>query len=111
MKYTPYGGRIWLSAECDAQDLVLRVRDTGIGISPELLPRIFDLFTQGERTVDRSHGGLGIGLTMVRTLVELHGGCVVGRSKGLGRGSEFVVRLPVLCQTARRFGQFPEARE
>ena len=109
MKYTQEGGRIWLSAEREDHEVVLRVRDTGIGMSPELLPRVFDLFTQGERGLDRSQGGLGIGLTMVRSLVEMHGGSVVGRSDGPGQGSEFIVRLPVLPQTSQRFEQPPKA--
>jgi CheY-like chemotaxis protein len=72
------------------------VRDTGLGIDPQLLPHIFDLFTQAERTPDRSEGGLGIGLTLVKRLVELHGGTVEALSDGLGSGAEFIVRLPVL---------------
>ena len=108
MKYTPDGGRIWLSAERDEQEIVLRVRDTGIGMAPDLLPRVFDLFTQGERGLDRSQGGLGIGLTMVRSLVEMHGGSVIGRSEGPGQGSEFIVRLPVLLQTLPRL---PKSRK
>jgi CheY-like chemotaxis protein len=95
-KYTDEGGQIRLTAEQEGGEVVLRVRDTGLGISPELLPRIFDLFTQAERTLDRSQGGLGIGLSLVQKLVELHGGTVEGRSAGLGQGSEFVVRLPAL---------------
>src|SRR5262249_44445154 len=75
---------------------VLRVRDTGVGIAPDLLPHVFDLFTQADRSLDRSQGGLGIGLTMVQRLVQLHGGAVEARSEGLGRGSEFIVRLPIL---------------
>ena len=110
MKYTQDGGRIWLSAERDEHEVVLRVRDTGIGMSPELLPRVFDLFTQGERGLDRSQGGLGIGLTMVRSLVEMHGGSVIGRSDGPGQGSEFIVRLPVLPQTSQRLEQPPKLR-
>ncbi|MEX0641984.1 MAG: HAMP domain-containing sensor histidine kinase [Pirellulales bacterium] len=94
-KYTKDGGQIWLSAERDGPEVVLRVRDSGIGMAPELLPRVFDLFTQGERGFDRSQGGLGIGLTMVRSLVEMHGGSVVGESDGPGQGSEFIVQLPV----------------
>lgn len=70
--------------------------DTGVGIAPELLPRIFDLFTQADRTLDRSQGGLGIGLSLVQRLVELHGGTVEAHSAGLGQGSEFIVRLPAL---------------
>jgi len=76
--------------------VVLRVRDTGIGISPEMLPRIFDLFAQADRSLDRSEGGLGIGLTLVRSLVEMHGGRVEARSEGPGRGSELEVRLPLV---------------
>jgi CheY-like chemotaxis protein len=75
-------------------DVVFRVRDTGVGIPPEVLPRVFDLFTQADRSLDRSQGGLGIGLTLVRRLVELHGGRVEAYSGGPGQGSEFVVRLP-----------------
>ncbi|HVT30158.1 MAG TPA: HAMP domain-containing sensor histidine kinase [Lacipirellulaceae bacterium] len=100
-KFTPYGGSIWLSASYDEKGIVLRVRDTGVGISPQLLPRIFDLFTHGEGEASRSQGGLGIGLTIVRALVELHGGYVIGRSDGLGRGSEFVVRLPDCAKEVR----------
>jgi signal transduction histidine kinase/FixJ family two-component response regulator len=106
MKYTQDGGRIWLTAERDEREVMLRVRDTGIGMAPELLPRVFDLFTQGERGLDRSQGGLGIGLTLVKSLVEMHGGTVVGQSDGPGQGSEFIVRLPVLHQAP----QLPEPR-
>jgi CheY-like chemotaxis protein len=77
----------------------VRVIDNGMGISPELLPRIFELFTQGDRTLDRSQGGLGIGLMLVFSLVALHGGTVEAQSEGVGRGSEFVVRLPLLKNT------------
>ncbi|MEA2681311.1 MAG: two-component system, chemotaxis family, CheB/CheR fusion protein [Candidatus Binataceae bacterium] len=94
-KYTPEGGTIELRLEQGDGDAVIRVRDNGIGIAPKLLPYIFDLFTQAERTPDRSSGGLGIGLTVVRSLVELHGGRVDAVSEGLGRGSEFIVRLPL----------------
>ena len=94
-KYTDEGGRIWLTVERDGDLMDLRVRDTGIGIAAELLPRIFDLFTQAERSLDRSQGGLGIGLCLVQRLVDLHGGTVEAFSV-LGQGSEFVVRIPVL---------------
>ena len=93
-KYTDERGRIGLDLKQEGQEAVLRVRDTGVGISPDLLPHVFDLFTQAERSLDRSQGGLGIGLTLVRRLVELHGGRVEVYS-ALGQGSEFVVRLPV----------------
>lgn len=93
-KYTVEGGSIWLTLSSEGEEAVLRVRDTGIGIAPELLPHIFDLFTQGERSLDRSQGGLGIGLCLVQRLVEMHAGTVTVESK-LGEGSEFVVRLPI----------------
>jgi CheY-like chemotaxis protein/two-component sensor histidine kinase len=96
-KYTEPAGRIWLMAGRDGPDAVLvRVRDTGIGIAPDLLPHVFDLFVQADRSLARSQGGLGIGLTLVRRLVEMHGGTVTACSPGPGRGSEFVVRLPAL---------------
>jgi PAS domain S-box-containing protein len=94
-KYTPDGGHIVLSVQREGDDGVLKVRDTGVGIAPELLPRIFDLFTQAERSLDRSQGGLGIGLALVQRLVEMHGGKVAVYS-ALGHGSEFVVRLPIV---------------
>jgi CheY-like chemotaxis protein len=93
-KYTTDGGQVWLTAEQDGQECVLTVRDTGVGISPELLPRIFDLFTQGEQSLARSKGGLGIGLALVQRLTQLHGGTIEAHS-ALGNGSEFVVRLPI----------------
>jgi signal transduction histidine kinase len=95
-KYTDEGGQLWLNVKQEGSEVVLRVRDTGVGIAPELLPRIFDLFTQADRTLDRSQGGLGIGLSLVEKLVELHGGAVAAHSAGLGQGSEFIVRLPAL---------------
>jgi PAS domain S-box-containing protein len=95
-KFTDRGGNITLSAERRGGEVVLRVRDDGMGISPELLPRVFDLFVQGERTLERAQGGLGIGLTLVKSLVEMHGGAVEARSEGAGRGSEMVIRLPLL---------------
>ena len=94
-KYTDEGGRIWLSVQQEGEQIILRVRDTGVGIAPELLPRIFDLFAQADRSLDRSQGGLGIGLSLVQRLVELHGGTVEAHSV-VGQGSEFVVRLPVV---------------
>jgi len=105
-KYTEPGGRIWLTAETREGDVVLRVRDTGIGIDREMLPHVFDSYWQVERALDHSQGGLGIGLALVRKLVEMHGGSVSASSRGLGHGSEFVVRLP-LASTSR--GQDPSA--
>jgi PAS domain S-box-containing protein len=93
-KYTDPGGRIWLSVHQEDDQAVLRVRDTGLGIAPALLPHVFDLFTQAERSSDRAQGGLGIGLALVKRLVEMHGG-TVQVSSTLGQGSEFVVRLAV----------------
>jgi signal transduction histidine kinase len=92
-KYTDPGGQIWLTAERAGPEVVLRVRDTGIGMSPELLPHVFDLFMQADSSLDRSKGGLGIGLTLVQNLVKMHGGSVQAYSGGPGQGSEFVVRL------------------
>ncbi|MGE5097096.1 MAG: PAS domain S-box protein [Betaproteobacteria bacterium] len=95
-KYTPEGGAIDVSGAAEGDDVVVRIRDNGVGISPALLERVFDLFAQGERTLDRSEGGLGIGLTLARRIVALHGGNIVARSEGVGRGAEFEVRLPRL---------------
>ena len=97
-KYTPEGGNIHLSLGVQDGIALLRVRDNGIGIEPELLPNVFDLFEQGKRALDRSQGGLGVGLTLVRRLVELHNGGVEARSAGPGRGAEFVVALPCVSE-------------
>jgi CheY-like chemotaxis protein/two-component sensor histidine kinase len=94
VKYTPSGGMIQLTAAREGEEIVFRVADSGMGIPPEDLPRVFDLFTQAQRTLDRSEGGLGVGLTIVKRLVELHGVCVSASSGGPGQGSEFVVRFP-----------------
>jgi CheY-like chemotaxis protein len=103
-KYTERGGQIWLSA-CPAGSRVeITVRDNGIGIAPEMLPRLFDMFVQVAPSASRSQGGLGIGLTLVKNLVELHGGSVEAKSAGLGEGSEFVVRLPVIVEPERGNG-------
>jgi CheY-like chemotaxis protein len=93
-KYTPPQGRIAVAVARDGDDVVIPVSDNGIGIAPDLLPRVFDLFKQGDRSLAHSAGGLGIGLTVVQKLVALHGGSVTAHSGGLGLGSEFVVRLP-----------------
>jgi len=97
-KYQNDGGTIALTVEREAANAVITVRDRGIGIAPELLQQIFELFTQGERTLDRAQGGLGIGLSLVKTVIELHGGSVSAASDGPGRGSEFSIRLPCLLQ-------------
>jgi PAS domain S-box-containing protein len=97
-KYTDSGGHVALAARVADGELVLTVRDDGIGMPPELLPRVFDLFCQGERGLERAQGGLGIGLTLVRGVVELHGGRVEVESPGPGQGSTFTVRLPVLAR-------------
>ena len=97
-KYTANGGDIRITVGREAGDAVIRVRDSGIGMTSDLLARAFDLFVQGDRSLDRSEGGLGIGLTLVKRLVELHGGFVEARSEGPGQGSEFIVRLPLLAQ-------------
>jgi PAS domain S-box-containing protein len=95
-KYSDRGGRIWLKTERQGSDVVVSVRDTGIGIPAEQLPRIFEMFSQVDHSLERSQGGLGIGLTLVRQFVEMHGGSVEARSEGPGHGSEFVVRLPIV---------------
>jgi PAS domain S-box-containing protein len=97
-KFGGRAGRIWVTAEREEDWLLIRVKDTGIGIPPEMLPRIFDMFTQGDRSLERSEGGLGLGLTLVQRLVEMHGGTVEACSEGLGKGSEFVLRLPVAVE-------------
>jgi len=94
-KYTEQSGTIWLRAERQGRWVSLSVRDTGIGIPPGMLSRIFDLFTQVDGTLGRAQGGLGIGLALVKRLVELHGGTVEAKSRGSGAGSEFVIRLPL----------------
>jgi signal transduction histidine kinase/FixJ family two-component response regulator len=93
-KYTAPGGQIRVSGRAEEGQVVLTVSDTGIGIDADMLPRVFDLFTQSRQAIDRAQGGLGLGLAIVRTLVALHGGSVTASSEGRGRGSEFVVRLP-----------------
>jgi hypothetical protein len=95
-KYTQENGEAWLELETHANDALVRVRDNGMGIAPAMLDHVFDLFAQGERTIDRADGGLGIGLTLARRIVALHGGSIVARSEGPGRGAEFEVRLPSL---------------
>ncbi|MEJ7638373.1 MAG: HAMP domain-containing sensor histidine kinase, partial [Singulisphaera sp.] len=96
-KYTDPGGHIRLDARREADEVVIRVGDTGIGIAPEMLPKVFDMFVQIERRLDRSRGGLGIGLSLAKNLVRMHGGSISAHSEGPGKGSEFVVRLPAMA--------------
>ncbi len=109
-KYTDSGGSITVEHEAAPDTVTFRVRDTGAGIEPELLPRVFDLFTQAQRSLARSEGGLGLGLPLVRRLVEMHGGQVRAASEGLGRGSEFTVTLPRLALSAVELLREPVVR-
>ena len=95
-KFTGDGGKVWISAERPNEHVVLRVKDTGVGMDPELIGRVFDLFAQGSRSLDRPQGGLGIGLTLAHRLVAMHGGTITAHSDGMGKGSEFVICLPAL---------------
>jgi PAS domain S-box-containing protein len=110
-KYTDRGGYIWLTAEQRGLEAVVTVRDTGIGIPPELLPRIFEMFMQADRSLERSHSGLGIGLTLARQIVERHGGTLTAHSDGAGTGSAFIIRLPVLPEAAPAPPRTRPARE
>ena len=95
-KYSEDGGRIWLSAGHEGSDIVIRIKDSGIGIAPEKLPEMFQLFNQADHSSTRTEGGLGIGLAIVKKLVELHDGQIAASSEGLGKGSEFTIRLPAV---------------
>ena len=95
VKFTPRGGRIWFTADVAPNEAVVRIRDTGIGIAPDVLPRMFDMFQQAEPILERSAGGLGIGLTLARRLVEMHEGRIDIRSPGPGQGTEVEIHLPV----------------
>ncbi len=99
-KYTERGGQISLIVERQGTDAVVKVKDNGMGISPAVLPKVFDLFTQADRSLERSQSGLGIGLSVVRGLVDMHGGIVEAASEGLGKGSEFIVRLSTVVSPA-----------
>jgi PAS domain S-box-containing protein len=107
-KFTPARGFIWVEVQREQGEARIAVRDSGVGISEDMAPRLFDLFAQAESTLGRSQGGLGIGLTLVRSLVEMHGGSVKVHSDGIGKGSEFVVRLPLLAADALPTGNRSE---
>ena len=100
-KYTEADGQIHVTAvvrraeQDDLQEVVVAIKDNGIGIAPDLLPHVFEMFFQADRSKERHYGGLGIGLTLARHIVEIHGGVIEVKSEGLGKGSEFVVRLPL----------------
>jgi PAS domain S-box-containing protein len=108
-KFTNEGGRITVTVEQQNGNAVLRIADTGIGIAPEMLPRIFDLFTQADRSLDRAQGGLGIGLHLVERLIKLHGGSIEACSAGPGKGSEFIIRLPISNAPATSVPENPAA--
>lgn len=110
-KYTDNGGQIWLSVSGEGDEVVLRVRDTGLGIGAEMLTRVFDLFAQADQSQSRSQGGLGIGLTLVRSIVEMHHGRIEARSAGLGKGSEFIVHLPILTEEVAEEDTAPDSVE
>ncbi len=107
-KYTPDPGHVWLNVEQAGDTVVIRVKDTGVGIAAESLPHVFELFYQVDRSFTRSEGGLGLGLTLVHRLVELHGGKVEVRSEGMNRGSEFTVQLPVTAHRPASDGLLPD---
>jgi two-component system CheB/CheR fusion protein len=107
-KYTSPGGHVWLSAKREGDQAVLRVKDDGVGIPQAMLDDVFELFVQSHRTLDRADGGLGVGLTLVRGLVQRHGGSVTAHSEGEGRGSEFVVRLPLSQASPTSAPSLPE---
>jgi PAS domain S-box-containing protein len=99
-KYTPQGGEIRVAARREGDEAVISVRDSGVGMAPELVESAFEIFKQGSQSLDRPHGGLGVGLTLVQRLVHLHGGSVQARSEGPGKGAEFIVRLPLRAEPA-----------
>jgi CheY-like chemotaxis protein len=109
IKFTPEGGRVSVSAGSDRSHAVVTVRDTGVGMPPALVPRVFDLFVQGDRSLDRSRSGLGIGLALVRQIVAMHGGTVTAESAGPDRGSTFTMRLPLAPQEVRPEEEPPAA--
>jgi PAS domain S-box-containing protein len=111
VKYTSRGGHITLTAQRQEREIVVSVRDTGVGIAPDHLPKVFEMFFQADRSLERASGGLGIGLSLVRLLVGLHGGEIEARSQGLGSGSEFVVRLPLAGASPRPKSALTEEKQ
>ena len=99
-RHTHFGGNVWITVSKGEEEIIISVKDDGIGIGPDVLPNIFDMFAKGRSQVDRSEGGLGVGLALVKNLVQLHGGRVTAASKGVGQGSEFCVHMPALSKTA-----------
>ena len=110
-KYTDPGGKIKLQTRAEGSYALVEISDNGAGISPELLPRVFDLFVQGDRTLDRSLGGLGIGLSVAKQLIEMHGGKVAAVSAGLGRGSTFQLWLPLIERPGSLLGDLAQPRQ
>src|SRR5205814_6791332 len=110
VKYTDPGGKISLHVRPEGSQALIRVSDNGIGISPDLLPRLFEVFVQGRQALDRAQGGLGIGLALVRKLAQLMGGTVEASSPGVGLGSTFVVRLPRLITSPVKISEKPQPR-
>src|SRR5262249_11974696 len=108
-KYSDEAGQICLAARCTGSNVVVSVRDSGLGIPAGMLRKVFDMFAQVDRSAGRSQGGLGIGLTLVKCLVEMHGGTVEARSEGPGRGSEFIVRLPIAARLTPVAAAHPQA--
>jgi CheY-like chemotaxis protein len=109
-KYTPPGGSITVTAYREGSDACVSLKDTGEGIDAASLPHVFDMFAQVDRSLDRSQGGLGIGLTLVKRIAEMHGGSVSARSEGLGKGCEFLVRLPIVLEPTRRAVDGPDSQ-
>jgi PAS domain S-box-containing protein len=102
VKYSDPGNKVWLTVRREGEEAVISVKDQGVGIPPAMLGRVFDLFTQVDRSLEKAQGGLGVGLTIVKRLIELHGGSVEARSEGHGKGSEFIVRMPMAHTPLRR---------
>ena len=110
-KYTPDQGSIELAGRRQGGEIVVQVIDTGLGLPHEMLEEVFEMFTQANRTLDRCQGGLGLGLSLVRQMVQLHGGTISAESPGLGKGSTFTIRLPIIQTDSDRTNLMPTGRE